>query len=40
MKKALILLTLSFIGGGSLYAQQCGDSDRTSFIGRAKKIPA
>lgn len=27
MKKALILLTLSFISLGSLHAQQCGDSD-------------
>lgn len=31
MKKALILLTLSFIGLGSLHAQQCSDSDKVQF---------
>jgi hypothetical protein len=31
MKKALILLTLSFISFGSLHAQQCSDSDHVSF---------
>jgi hypothetical protein len=31
MKKALILLTLSFVSLGSLHAQQCRDSDKVQF---------
>jgi hypothetical protein len=31
MKKALILLTLSFVSLGSLHAQRCSDSDKLQF---------